>query len=68
MQVDTTHFSGVKDVQIDRDALLVPEIMVESFEYCPQEVLRPAFDAVWRAAGWERSMNYDEEGRWVGRR
>jgi hypothetical protein len=68
MQVDTTHFSGVKDVQIDRDALLVPEIMVESFEYSPQEVLRPAFDAVWRAAGWERSMNYDEEGRWVGRR
>ncbi len=68
MQVDTPDFSGVRDVQIDRDALLVPEIMVESFEYSPQEVLRPAFDAVWRAAGWERSMNYDEEGRWVGRR
>jgi hypothetical protein len=68
MQVDTPDFSGVKDVQIDRDALLIPEIMVESFEYSPEEVLRPAFDAVWRAAGWERSMNYDEEGRWVGRR
>ena len=68
MQVDTPDFSGVKDVQIDRDALLVPEIMVESFEYSPEEVLRPAFDAVWRAAGWERSMNYDEEGRWVGRK
>jgi hypothetical protein len=68
MQVDIPGLSGIKDVQIDRDALLVPEIMVESFEYSPEGVLRPAFDAVWRAAGWERSMNYDEEGRWVGRR
>ena len=68
MQVDTPEFSGHKDVQIDRDALLVPEIMVESFEYSPEEVLRPAFDAIWRAAGWERSMNYDDEGHWVGRR
>jgi len=61
-------FSGIKDVQIDRDSLLVPEMMVESFEYASEEVLRPAFDAVWRAAGWERSMNYDEDGRWIGRR
>lgn len=68
MQVNTPEFSGIKNVQIDRDALLVPEIMVESLDYSPEEVLRQAFDAVWRAAGWERSMNYDEEGRWVGRR
>jgi hypothetical protein len=68
MQVDTPEFSGVKDVQIDRDALLVPEIMVESFEYSAEEILKPAFDAVWRAAGWERSMNYEEDGRRVGRR
>ncbi|KUK97695.1 MAG: Putative transcriptional regulator [Methanothrix harundinacea] len=68
MQVDIPAKSGIKDVQIDRDALLVPEIMVESFEYSPEEVLRPAFDAVWRAAGWEKSMNYDEEGRRIGRR
>lgn len=58
---------GAGEVQIDRDALLVPEIMIEGFEYAPEEVLRPAFDAVWRAAGWERSMNYDSEGHWIGR-
>ncbi len=67
MQVQTPEFSGHKNVQIDRDALLVPEIMVESFDYSPEEVLRPAFDAIWRAAGWERSMNYNDEGHWVGR-
>jgi len=70
MQVDGPRSVPVlqKDVRIDRDALLIPEIMVESFEYSPEEVLRPAFDAVWRAAGWERSMNYDEDGRWIGKR
>jgi len=66
--VSTPEFSGNKDVKIDRDALLVPEIMMESFGGKAEEILRPAFDAVWRAGGWERSMNYDEEGRWIGRR
>jgi hypothetical protein len=65
--VSTPEFSGNKDVNIDRDALIVPEIMMESFGRKAEEVLRPAFDAVWRAGGWERSMNYDEEGRWIGR-
>ena len=66
--VCTPEFSGNKDVKIDRDALIVPEITVESFGRKAEEVLRPAFDAVWRAGGWERSMNYDDEGRWIGRR
>ena len=51
---------------IDRDALLIPEIMIESFNCDPAEVMRPIFDAVWNATGWPRSMNYDEEGKWVG--
>lgn len=58
---------AAEEVQIDRDALLVPEIMIEGFDYDAEEVLRPAFDAVWRAAGWERSMNYDSKGRWIER-
>ncbi|MDF0590444.1 ATP-binding protein [Methanotrichaceae archaeon Mx] len=66
--ISTPEFSGNKDFKIDRDALLVPEIMMESFGRKAEEVLRPAFDAVWRAGGWERSMNYDEEDRWIGRR
>jgi hypothetical protein len=50
---------------IDKDALLVPEIVVESFECDPAEAMKPIFDAVWNAAGWPRSMNYDETGKWV---
>ncbi len=49
---------------IDRNDLIVPEILVETFAFDPAEIMRPAFDAVWNAAGWERSMNYDEQGQW----
>lgn len=51
---------------IDRDALLVPEMLVENYESDPTEVMKPIFDAIWNAAGWPRSMNYDNEGNWVG--
>lgn len=49
---------------IDRDALVLPEIIIESFEIDPVEVMRPIFDTVWNAAGWPRSMNYDDAGVW----
>ena len=51
---------------IDRDALVIPEIAVETFECDPAEVMRPAFDAIWNAMGWPRSINYNDEGKWVG--
>lgn len=54
-------------IPIDRDALLIPEIMLESFDVEPITVLRPIFDAVWNAAGWMRSMNYNENGAWRAR-
>jgi len=54
---------------IDRDALLVPEVIVESFDCDLAEVMKPVFDTVWNAAGWPRSMNYDETtGKWVGQK
>lgn len=50
---------------IDRDALLLPEIILEKFDCNPSEVMRPIFDAIWNAAGWPRSMNYNENGERV---
>ena len=54
-------------IPIDRDALLIPEILLESYDLDPTAVLRPVFDTVWNAAGWVRSMNYDENGAWRSR-
>lgn len=53
---------------IDRDVLVIPELVVESFDYDPAEIMKPVFDTVWNAAGWEGSINYNKEGRRVGTR
>lgn len=50
---------------IDRDALVVPEELVESYDRAPEDILKRAFDAVWNATGWSRSMNYDDAGNWL---
>lgn len=49
---------------IDRDLLLLPDVLIEDYKNDVPKALRPAFDALWNAAGWPRSMNYDEEGNW----
>jgi hypothetical protein len=67
MAVDPRRFRWSDIHPIDRDSLLIPEVVIESFECDPVEVMRPIFDAIWNAAGWPRSMNYDAAGKWVGR-
>ena len=52
---------------IDRDDLIVPEVLFEDYETDAQAVasrMRPAIDAVWNACGYPRSPNYDADGRW----
>jgi len=61
--------SAIMDHQahtFDRDALLVPELLIERFEEAADQVLRPGFDRVWNACGWDRSYNYTPEGVWTG--
>lgn len=53
-------------IPIDRDALIIPEVMIESFGGKPAEILQPLFNVVWNAAGFARSLHYDDQGRWVG--
>ncbi|MCW4048786.1 MAG: ATP-binding protein [Candidatus Bathyarchaeota archaeon] len=64
--VDRFRFVSRKVSPIDRDNLIIPEIMLESYDANPVEYLKLIFETVWNAAGWPRCMNYDEEGKWVG--
>jgi Putative DNA-binding domain len=50
---------------IDRDSLLLPDILVEEHPIDASAALRPAFDALWQAAGYTGSPNYDKNGTWV---
>jgi hypothetical protein len=51
----------------DRRNLELPEITIDDFgtplDY--QRAMRPAFDALWNAAGFARSSYFDKNGDWV---
>ena len=49
---------------IDRDDLVLPEIMLESTDIEADRVLKPLFDMIWNAAGWPGSIYYNDEGKW----
>ena len=56
---------------IKQDNLVPREVLVTSFEPRTPEhlaqLMRATFNQVWNAAGWPKSMNYDEDGKWLGR-
>ena len=49
---------------VDRDDLVISEIVIEEFGCAIEKCMRPAFDAVWMACGWPGSGNYDKDGNW----
>jgi hypothetical protein len=53
-----------RDVEIDRDVLFLPDVLGEQYEQDAARLMRPIFDAVWNAAGYEGSLNYDSDGKW----
>lgn len=53
---------------VDRDHLILDEILVESFEEDWGRTLRPAFDQMWNACGMPGSLNYNPAGDWTFRR
>jgi hypothetical protein len=48
---------------IDRDLLLLPEVIIEEYEKSAQENLAPLFVMIWQAAGFDRNYNYDQQGQ-----
>ncbi len=55
------------EAAFDRDAVLLPDVLLEDAAAHPAQVLRPAFDAMWQASGWAKCPHYDEKGNWIAR-
>lgn len=51
---------------IDRSDLFIPEIVIDDLNVGPDELLRPLFDMIWNSAGRRRSLNFNEQGQFVG--
>ncbi len=49
---------------IDRDPLLLPEIIIEDTPRDLPRLMRPMFDAAWNAGGLYNSHNYDAKNNW----
>lgn len=67
MPGDETPFNRINPnhFMIDRDILLLPETIIESYDTKSADILRPMFDLVWNACGYPRSRNFDEDGNWI---
>lgn len=64
MGVDTSRFFD-NYYNIDRDIVELPETIIDSYDSKAQDILRPMFDLMWNACGFERSYNFDEAGNWI---
>lgn len=50
---------------IDRDVLVLPELVIENYDDDAGKVLKPVFDALWNACGHQGSRNYNTKGEWT---
>jgi hypothetical protein len=63
----TTGPNSVTTSRIDRDVLMAPDILIESFDFEPDILLRPILDFFWQAAGVADCPHYGVDGRWTER-
>jgi len=47
---------------VEREHLILPEVMLENGNEDLEAAFRPSFDVLWNACGWMRSFSYDEHG------
>lgn len=52
------------DRTVDRDDVMVPELVLHERPQQVDVAVRPILDIFWQAAGWPGSRNYKEDGRW----
>lgn len=48
----------------DRDELIIPPLVLETFPEHLSREMRPIFDRIWQAAGVPRCMHYGDDGDW----
>ena len=67
LEVDRNLCIPLKNIKYAKDILHLPEIIINEYSDETDKLLRNTFDYVWNAFGFEKSFNYDENGRWIER-
>jgi hypothetical protein len=47
------HTRSSHTIKIDRDILQIPELVIENFDIPVEKLLKPAFDTIWNACGYD---------------
>jgi len=55
-------FASFHNTKIDKDILRIPELIIENYDIQIDKFLKPAFDMIWNACGYDGSQNYNNEG------
>ena len=53
---------------IDRDSIILPDVLVDDYAIQAEHILKSVFDAIWQSCGFAGSLNYDEQGNWNSNR
>lgn len=64
LAADYSSMQIYKSSIVDRDILAIPEVYVEDSHYNFHTILRPIFDTLWNTCGYERCLNYDNDGNY----
>ncbi len=57
-------FSSFEQHIVDRDNLVINEVIINDKDEDISKSVKPIFDTVWNACGFANSLNYDENGAW----
>jgi len=60
------HERWMQTHSIDRNVLILPDVMVSDWNSEAHLLLQPAFDALWQTVGYPRCTYYDKDGSWIG--
>lgn len=51
---------------IDRNILSIPELELKRYDNDLKSIIRMAFNMIWNACGEKESINFDNQGKWLG--
>ena len=55
-----------KMIPIDREVMLLPETIIEDFEYDINAIYHSVFDIIWNSVGVDVPPKFNEEGKFIG--
>lgn len=54
--------------KIDKEILCINDLYIDDFNKKSETILKPVFDSIWNACGYEKCPAFDNEGNYIGLR